>query len=140
MCRALDLVEKLLEQAQHDGSMFFERNIDIFLSISQEQPLFAEHCRFTMQEDFIYAPDGRTRHLVWKLSLDELQSPADSTNVATREKCIEHLEAQSIAALRKTHDPQLALRDKQTSQDGSKSYANSTAAHQDLTRDKRRAR
>lgn len=132
MGRALDLVEQFLEQAQHDGSMFFDRNIDIFLPIAQEQPLFAEHRRFTMQEDFIYAPDGRTRHLVWKLTLDELQSPVDPTNVVTREKCIEYLEVQSIAALRKMHDPQLALRDKLTSQDGSKSYANSSAAHQDL--------
>lgn len=118
MGRALDLVEQFFQQAQHDGSLFLDPELDIFKPIAEEQPLFAAWRRFTVEEDAVLAPDGRTKHLVWKLVRAELQTPNDATNRATRAKCIEYLEVQCVAALRKLHDPKLALRNHLTSQDG----------------------
>lgn len=69
---------------------------------------------------------------MWKLTLQELLAPADATNAMTREKCIEYLEVQCVAALRKMHDPRLALCDQLTSQDGKYSYSKSQEAHQDM--------
>lgn len=128
----LDIVEQFFERAQHDGSLFFDQTIDLFKPIADEQPLFAEYRRFTSEDDFVFAPDGRTKHLLWKVVLSELQAPVDPTNVATRAKCVEYLEVQCVAALRKLHDPKLALRDKLTSQNGASSYGNSSQAHADL--------
>lgn len=132
MGRALDLVEQFLCKAQHDGSLFFDPELDIFKAIADEQPLFAEWRRFSLHEDAVCAPDGKTKHLVWRLARDELQCPADAANAATREKCIEYLEVQSAAGLRKMYDPKLALRDKLTSVEGENSYENSEQAHLDL--------
>lgn len=129
---ALDLVEQFFERAQHDGSLFLDPALDIFKPIANEQPLFAEWRRYTMEEESLLAPDGVTKHLVWKQALAELIAPVDETNVATRAKCIEYLEVQCVAALRKLHDPKLALRDHLTSQDGEKSYGKSKQAHEDL--------
>lgn len=130
--RALDLVEHFFERAQHDGSLFLDPELDIFKSIADEQPLFAAWRRYTMEEDVIRAPDGRTKHLVWRLVLAELQAPVDATNAATRAKCIEYLEVQCVAALRKLHDPKLALHMQLTSQDGAYRYDSQDQAHLDL--------
>lgn len=132
MGRALDLVEQFFEQAQHDGSLFLDHDFDLFKSIADEQPLFAQWRRYSMEEDSICSPDGHTKHLVWKRVLSELQSPVDATNVATRSKCIEYLEVQCAAALRKLHDPKLALSTQLTSQDGAYRYDSSSQAHLDM--------
>lgn len=132
MGRALDLVEQFLTQAQHDGSLFLDQTLDIFATIAAEQPLFAEWRRYTMSDDAVLSPDGLTRHLVWKLALAELQAPTDATNIATREKCIEYLEVQCVAALTKMHDPRLALCGQLSSTDGEYSFGKSEQAHQDL--------
>lgn len=132
MGRALDLVEQFLERAQHNGSLFLDPALDIFKPIADEQPMFAAWRRYSMEEDSALAPDGTTKHLVRKETLAELINPVDATNVATRDKCIEYLEVQCVAGLRKMHDPKLALRDKLTSADGANSFSNSTQAHEDL--------
>lgn len=131
MGKALDLVEQFLMRAQHDGSLFLDPELDIFEAIADEQPMFAAWRHYTRNEDSILSPDGQTKHLVWRLALDELRSPTDATNASTREKCIEYLEVQCVAALRKMHDPKLALRDKLTSMDGENSYGRSEQAHLD---------
>lgn len=131
MGKVLDLVERFLLRAQHDGSRFLDPELDIFRSIAEEQPLFAEWRHYTMHEDSILSPDGKTKHLVWKLALDELRSPTDATNAATREKCIEYLEVQSVAAIRKMHSPRIAICDQLTSQGGQYSYEKSQQAHLD---------
>ena len=41
------------------------------------------------QEEHILAPDGKTKHLIYKLVRDELLNPKDETNKATRAKTIE---------------------------------------------------
>lgn len=131
MGKALDLVEQFLLRAQHDGGLFLDPATDILKQIADEQPQFAQWRRYTMSEDSILSPDGRTKHLVWALTLQELLTPTDATNAATRDKCIEYLEVQCVAALRKMYDPKLALRDKLSSVDGECSYQNSEQAHLD---------
>lgn len=91
--------------------------------------MFAEWRRYTLEEETILAPDGRTKHHVWRDSLRELVAPRDATNVATRAKCVEYLEVQCVAALRKLHDPKLALRYHLTSIGGDHSYGKSAQAH-----------
>lgn len=107
----LDLVEQFFERAQHDGSLFLDPALDIFKPVAEEQPLFARWRQYSMEEESLLAPDGVTKHLVWKEALAELITPVDETNIATRAKCIEYLEVQCVAALRKLHDPKLALHD-----------------------------
>lgn len=124
MGEALDLVEQLFERAQHDGSLFLDRSLDLFKPISDKQPLFAAWQQDTFERDHILAPDGRTRHLRFKLVRDELLDPIDPSNVATRLKTIEYLEVQCRAALKKMHDPNLALRDKLSSCNGANSIGN----------------
>lgn len=131
MGEALDLVEQFFIQAQHDGSLFFAPDLDIFQPIADKQPLFAKWREHTFEEDTILAPDGVTKHLVWKLVRDELISPQDATNIRAHSKTIEYLEVQCAAGLRKMHDPRLALRDKHSSLDGANSVGNSVDAHRD---------
>lgn len=132
MGEALDLVEQVLLRGQHDGSVFLDASLDIFKPIADKQPLFALWRRQTFEEETILAADGRTKHLVWKLARDELLQPMDATNALTREKTVEYLEVQCVAALRKIHDPKLALMDKLTSHDGTCAVNASEEAHQDL--------
>lgn len=118
MGEALDLVEQFFERAQHDGSLFFNPSLDIFAPIADKQPLFAAWLVDTYEKDHILAPDGKTKHLRFKLVRDELLEPSDASNKATRLKTIEYLEVQCRAALRKMHDPKVALRNKLSSCDG----------------------
>lgn len=122
MGEAMDVIEQFFETAQHDGSMFLDPSLDLFKPIKEKQPLFATWMEATFTQDHILAPDGKTRHLRFKLVRAELLDPVDPTNMATRMKTIEYLEVQCRAALRKLHDPKLALRDKLTSSDGTNSF------------------
>lgn len=131
MGEALDLVEQFFLQAQHDGSLFFDPELDIFKPIADKQPLFQEWRRYSMQDETVLSPNGKTKHKVWKLARDELLVPSDETNVRTRLKTVEYLEVQCRAALRKMQDPKLALRDKLSSADGSNSVGNTGQAHLD---------
>jgi len=131
MGMVLDIVEQFFEKAQHDGSLFLDPNLDLFKSIADKQPLFEEHRKFTYTEDFRRSPDGSTSHLIFKLVRDELLNPVDPTNLRTRDKTIEYLEVQCVAALRKMHDPKLALSDKLTSLDGANSFGNQAQGHTD---------
>lgn len=131
MGHALDLVEQLFVRAQHDGSLFLDPSLDIFKPIADEQPLFAEWRRHTFEEETRLSPDGSTKHLIYKLTCDELLRPVDRTNAATQLKTIEYLEVQCKAGLRKMYDPKLALLDKLSSQNGANSIGNSAQSHAD---------
>lgn len=132
MGEALDLVDDLLRRAQHDGSLLLDASLDIFKSIADKQPLFAEWRRYTYEEDTVLAPDGHKKHLVWKMAREELLHPVDPTNRATRLKTIEYIEVQCAAGLRKMYDPKLALRDKLSSQNGANSVGVSQQAHENM--------
>lgn len=132
MGEVLDIVEQFFERAQHDGSLFLDPSLDLFKTIAEKQPLFAEWRLYTFDKEHVMSPDGSTKHLLWKEVRKELLSPSDATNAATRAKTIEYLEVQCSAALRKMHDPKLALRDKLSSKDGDHSVGNLVLAHNDL--------
>jgi hypothetical protein len=90
MGRALDLVEQLFIKASTDGSVLLDpAQTDIFAGIAAEQPLFAKYRKFMYEEDHVMSPDGKTKHLIYKLVRDELLNPQDGSNVATRDKTIE---------------------------------------------------
>lgn len=120
MGAVLDIVEQFFEKAQHDGSLFLDPDLDLFESIADAQPMFAQWRHHMFNEDHVLSPDGSTKHLIFKLVRQELIDPIDATNRQTRSKTIEYLEVQCRAALRKMHEPKLALRDKLSSQNGTK--------------------
>lgn len=132
MGEALDLVEQLFLRAQHDGSILLDANLDLFRPIADKQPLFDQWRRHSFEEETVLAADGVTKHLVWKLVRDELLIPVDATNALTRAKTIEYLEVQCAAALRKMHEPKLALHNKLTSQNGVYAVGVSEEAHADM--------
>lgn len=131
MGEAFDAVEQFLIRARHDGSLFLDPDLDIFKDIAEQQPAFAHWREYTFKEEFRLAPDGRTKHLLYQRALQELLHPSDATNAATREKTIEYLQVQCVAALRKLHDPKLALCQQLTSQNGEYCTANTAEAHAD---------
>lgn len=131
MGEALDLVHDFFEKAQLNGSLFLDPDVDLFRPIADKQPLFAEWRAFTFNEDYVCSPDGSTKHLLYRKVRAELLQPTDETNIRSRAKTIEYLELQCRAALKKMHDPKLALRDKLTSHDGKNSVGTATRQHQD---------
>ena len=88
MGRALDMVENILEKASLDGAVLLDPTLDIFKEIAAQQPLFAAYQKYMYTEDHVYSPDGKTKHLLYKLVRDELLNPQDASNAATREKTI----------------------------------------------------
>lgn len=131
MGEALDLVEQFFMKAQHDGSLFLNPQLDIFAPIAAKQPLFAQWRENTFTKEHVLSPDESEPHLKYKLVRDELLQPKDPTNIRSRDKTIEYLEVQCVAALRKMHDKKLALADKLTSQDGVNSIGNQAQGHAD---------
>eukprot|EP00966_Prymnesium_polylepis_P285371 6591997-Prymnesium_polylepis.1 len=66
------------------------------------------------EDDVVLSPNGRTRHVRFKLALAELLAPQDATNARTTRKTIEYLQVQAAAGLDKMHDAKLAIADKLT--------------------------
>lgn len=116
--QVLDIIHDVFTRAKSDGAFLLDPLLEVFQSILAEQPMFREYLENTSTYEAVLSPDGRTRHLWYKLALQEALNPADPTNQATREKTIEYLQVQCGAALEKMEDPKLALANKLTSQDG----------------------
>ena len=131
MARTLDIVEQLFKKASTDGSVLLDPTLNVFKEIADEQPLFREYLEHLYEEHAVTAPDRKTKHVDYKLALEELLNPADATNAASTTKTIEYLEVQCIAGLRKLHCPKLALSNKLDSLGGEQSFANSEQAHED---------
>ena len=133
MTRTLDRVEQLFEKASTDGSMLLDASLNVFEEIAEEQPKFAAYLKHVYEEWTQLSADGKTSHLVYKLTQAELFNPKDQSNSSStvRAKTIEYLEVQCVAGLRKLRDPKLALANKLTSLDGSMSFTNSVQAHAD---------
>eukprot|EP00966_Prymnesium_polylepis_P181127 4195341-Prymnesium_polylepis.2 len=92
MGRALDLVEQLFIKASTDGSVLLDpEQTDIFKGIAEEPGLenFKAYRKHMYEEDHVMSPDGKKKHLIYKLVRDELFNPQDASNVATRAKTIE---------------------------------------------------
>jgi hypothetical protein len=92
---ALDLVEEAMDAAALDGTTLLDPHLDIFAPIAAEQTLFHE-----WREDILFnkktclGPDGKTKHLMWKLVRDEVLTPSDPTNADpfVRQKTVEYLQ------------------------------------------------
>lgn len=129
----LDLIDDAYQKIRDDGSVMLDPEWDIFAPVCEIQPVFREYVDFTYNHDIILSPNGRVRHLHYKLALTELLDPTDATNRRTRAKTIEYLQVQAEAALHKMYDKKLAIADKLTSQDGENSFGRQGAADKDLT-------
>lgn len=125
----LDLVEEVFEKASRDGSVLLDPELKIFDTVADEQPLFYEYLQFMFEHEAVMSPNGRIRHLHYKLALQELLDPQDETNRRSREKTIEYLQVQCSAGLEKMHDAKLAIADKLTSLEGSNSVGKQSTAH-----------
>eukprot|EP00966_Prymnesium_polylepis_P266466 6155539-Prymnesium_polylepis.1 len=115
---ALELVEAVFERAKDNGRVLLDPELDIFKPIADEQPLFRAYLKHMFEDDAVLSPNGKTRHLRFKLALAELLAPQDETNARTTQKTIEYLQVQAAAGLAKMHDAKLAIADKLTSQGG----------------------
>lgn len=129
----LDIIDVAFQKIRDDGSALLDESWDVYSEVTQTQPLFREYLHFTYNYDVVLSPNGRIRHLHYKLALAELLDPADATNQRTRSKTIEYIEVQAAAALEKMYDKRIAIADKLTSQDGAKSFAKQAQAHADLS-------
>ena len=85
----IDLVEELFKKGEADGAVLLDADLDIFDPIVRHQPKFAAYQQYMYEEAFVLAPDGKTKHLMYKLAREELFNPTDPTNQKTRLKTIE---------------------------------------------------
>lgn len=127
----LDLIDSAFQRIRDDGSALLDPDWDIFAPVADEQPLFKEYLNYTYNHDVVLSPNGRVRHLHYKLALAEVLDPADESNKHTRAKTIEYLEVQAKAALEKLYDQKLAIAGKLTSQGGAESFGKQSKAHTD---------
>lgn len=125
----LDIVDSVFSRSKDDGSILLDPQLKVFQAVADEQPLFREYLHYTFHHEICLSPDGRSRHLKYKLALDELLAPSDATNQGSQAKTVEYLQVQSAAALEKMHDTKLALADKLTSEGGVNSADKTAAAH-----------
>ena len=89
MGSALDLVEQIFVKASVDGAVLLDPQLNIFSTIAQKEKMFAAHLEYMYEKDTMVAADGVTKHLVYQLAREELLSPKDPTNAASRLRTIE---------------------------------------------------
>ena len=80
----LDTVEQLFERAAHDGSILLDPNLNIFKDVAASQSAYREYVKHVYEEDTVLSPDGKTKHLQYKLARDELFNPTDESNHSER--------------------------------------------------------
>lgn len=128
----LDIVDSIFSQAKDNGELLLDPTLNIFEAVADQQPLFQDYLDYTFKHEVCLSPDGRTRHLKYKLALDEVLAPSDGTNQRAEAKTIEYIQVQCAAALDKLHDTKLAIADKLHSDGGANSVRKSVAAHAGL--------
>lgn len=151
----LDTVEQLFARGAVDGSIFLDPQLDVFKTIADTQPAFREYLDNTFNKQTVLSPDGKTKHLAYKLALAECLTPQDESNRQTRDLTIEflqvrlarpcgcidlcsftscdpaHSQVQCAAAIRKLHDTRTVLPEYLTSQNGNKCFGNQAQAHEE---------
>ena len=95
----IDLVEDLFKKGEADGSLLLDATLDIFKPVADVQPLFANYRKYMYEEQFVFAPDGKTKHLIYKLAREEIFNPTDPTNQKTRLKTIEYASAHHCSCM-----------------------------------------
>ena len=86
--RRARLVYDLFVKAAVDGRVLLDvaMDVDVFLPITNSQPLFKAWRAHMYEEQTVIAPDGKTKHLFYKKAREELFCPVDATNIASRAK------------------------------------------------------
>lgn len=87
-------LENLCERAAEDGNVLLDPYLDIFADIARTQPLFREYLDHTYNQEVVRSPDGKTKHLAYRLALAEILSPSDASNTKTTPLTIEYLGVQ----------------------------------------------
>jgi hypothetical protein len=130
---ALDLVEEAMAAASLDGATLLDPHLDIFAPIAAEQPLFHDWREYIFNKKTCLGPDGKTKHLLWKLACDEVLTPSDPTNADpfVRQKTVEYIEVQMVAGLEAMRDKKRSIAKHLASQGGSQAFDQNAQAHVD---------
>jgi hypothetical protein len=130
---ALDLVEEAMDAAALDGTTLLDPHLDIFAPIAAEQTLFHEWREDMFNKKTCLGPDGKTKHLMWKLVRDEVLTPSDPTNADpfVRQKTVEYLQVQMAAGLKAMRDKKRSIAKHLASQGGSQAFDQNAQAHMD---------
>ena len=130
---ALDLVEEAMAAASLDGATLLDPHLDIFAPIAAEQPLFHDWREYMFNKKTCLGPDGKTKHLLWKLACDEVLTPSDPTNADpfVRQKTVEYIEVQMVAGLEAMRDKKRSIAKHLASQGGSQAFDQNAQAHVD---------
>ena len=130
---ALDLVEEAMDAAALDGTTLLDPHLDIFAPIAAEQTLFREWREDMFNKKTCLGPDGKTKHLLWKLVRDEVLTPSDPTNADpfVRQKTVEYLQVQMAAGLKAMRDKKRSIAKHLASQSGSQAFDQNEQAHMD---------
>ena len=134
----LETVEALLEKGAHDGRVLLDPALYdpasprfLFKSLVDTQPAFKEYLEHTYQKDTVLSPNGEVKHPQYKLALDELLIPSDTTNQKVTGLTMEYLQVQCRAGLNKLHDTRTVLPKYLSSQDGELSWSKVQQGHAD---------
>ena len=90
----LEKLEALFERVARSGMILFDPALDIWKDISDARPKFREYLEHMFEKETVLSPDGKTKHLLYKMALAELLDPADETNRRTRSLTVEYLQVQ----------------------------------------------
>ena len=132
MSPVLSRIEDLYERGSRDGGVLLSQApLNLFEPISATQPAFKEYITWLYEKHTVLAPDGKTKHKLYKEVLSELLDPQDPTNADTRELTIDFLRAACAHGLSKLHDKRTVLPRYLLSQDGDLCLEKQAQAHED---------
>lgn len=126
-----DRLEAIFEAGSRDGSVLLDPELSVFQSIIDTQPAFKEYIEYTFTQQTVLSPDAQTKHLVYKLALDEVLNPTDASNIRSQALTVEYLQVQCKAAIQKMHDVRTVLPQYLTSQNGELTMDKQAVAHDD---------
>ena len=130
---ALDLIEETMAKAAINGAILLNPELDILAPIAEQQPLFREWREYMFNKKTCLGPDGKTKHLIWKLARTEVLTPSDVTNAHefVQQKTVQYLELQMVAGLQAMRDKKRAIAKHLASQDGEQAFDKNMQAHLD---------
>lgn len=130
MGEAFDGVEAALIAIASDGKLLFDPSVDFFESVAAEQPLFRAYRKAFFAQEVASIPGGKgKKHKIYQWALDEARAPESATYIDSEQVAIVIAEIMANAALAKLHDPNLALSQWLTSQDGENAFGRRAAEH-----------
>ena len=127
----LGKLEDLCIRGSRDGSVMLAEHLGIFEDIAAQQPAFRDHLDFMYEQQTVSSPDRKSKHLLYKLVLDELLHPQDADHVASRALTVEYLQAMCADGLSKLHDERTVIPKYLSSQDGELSWEKQAQGHED---------